>query len=135
MPTLALVAWLACLLARESGLGTGCGTGCGTGTGFNTPLQVIQSFGGIKLIEDEWAHIFVMFCRVMFCVVICNVGAARGPEDSELFLIYSVTDPVEAHVDRFRSLLFDGAVHDAGHCRVVSGQLELAGAGGPFLGV
>ncbi len=117
MPTLALVAWLACLLARESGLGTGLGTGCGTG--FNTPSQVTQSCCGIELIEDEWTHILMMFCRMMLGVVIGNVGGTGGPKNTELFLVYAIADPVEPHIDCLGPLLLDGAIHDAGRRRVV----------------
>ena len=117
---LALVAWLACLLASELGLRTGLRTG--PGTGFNTPLQVIQSCSGIKVIENEGPHKFVMLRRMVFGVVVGDVGFAGSPEDAELFLINSIADPVESHVYCLRSLLFDCAIHDAGCGRVVSGN-------------
>ena len=101
MRTLALVAWLACLLARESGLGTGPGTGCGTR--FNTPSQVTQSSSGSELIEDERMHVLVMLCRMVFGIVIGNVGGAGRPKNAKLFLIHAIADPVEPH-DTCRSL-------------------------------
>ncbi len=39
--------------------------------------------------------------------------------DIEVALIGSVADPIEAHVDCFRRLLFDGSIDDAVGCRVV----------------
>lgn len=117
---LRLLGWLACWPEnRDMGLDSGLAPGR---TGFNTPSQEIQSLIGIKLIKDERLHIFMMFGRMVLGVAICNVSASRGPQDAELFLIYSIADPVESHINSFGALLFDCAIHDACGHRVISGD-------------
>ena len=49
----------------------------------------------------------------MLAQVVSLVGGARAPVDAELVLLDAVLEPVEAHVDGFRTALFDCAVHDA----------------------
>jgi hypothetical protein len=48
--------------------------------------------------------------QVMFCVIVGDIGGTRAPIDKELALTGPVLDPVEAHIDRLRSFLLDGAV-------------------------
>ena len=48
--------------------------------------------------------------RVMFCVIVGKVGYAWLPVDKELAAAGAVADPVEAHVDGFGALLFDGVI-------------------------
>ena len=55
-------------------------------------------------------HEAVMSRQVIFCVIICQIGYAWFPVDEELAVDGAVADPVEAHVDIFGSLLFDGVI-------------------------
>ena len=48
--------------------------------------------------------------RVMFCVIVGQIGYAWLPVDEELAVAGAVADPVEAHVDGFGELLFDGVI-------------------------
>ena len=57
----------------------------------------------------------MMVNRMVLCVEVTEVCCSRGPEDMELFLVYSVLDPVESHVDGLGSDLFAGAVGN-GNC-------------------
>jgi hypothetical protein len=50
---------------------------------------------------------------MMLGEVIRQVVAAPAPVHHELTLQDSVVYPIEAHIDRFRSALFDGAVGNA----------------------
>ena len=43
----------------------------------------------------------------MFCKVIGSVGWPWTPVDLELFLGYTILDPIELHVQQFEPLLFD----------------------------
>ena len=51
--------------------------------------------------------------------VVGFVETAFFPMNKELPLAYAVANPVEAHVDGFRALLFDSVVGDAGGGTVV----------------
>jgi hypothetical protein len=53
------------------------------------------------------------FWRVVFGEVIGKVGFAGLPMDAEVALADMVADPIETHVDCFRSALFDGIIDDA----------------------
>ena len=56
----------------------------------------------------------------MFGEIVSLVEASFFPIDVELALAYTVTDPVEAHVNCLGSFLFDGVIGDAGGSAVVS---------------
>ena len=58
-----------------------------------------KSCVGIQVIV---AHETMMGGRVVFCVVVAKVGATRFPVYKELALAFTIFDPVEAHVNRFR---------------------------------
>ena len=45
---------------------------------------------------------------MVFCRVVTKVNGARGPVDMELSLVDAVSEPVEAHVNGFGSVLFYG---------------------------
>ena len=61
----------------------------------------------------------MVFGRKMLGVVVSEVLYAGFPVDVELVLVYTVTDPVESHIDGFGPSLFDGVVDDAGGAGVV----------------
>ena len=46
-----------------------------------------------------------MFCRVVFCGVICKIVLCTFPVDVELILLLSIPNPVEAHIHRLGSAL------------------------------
>ena len=48
-----------------------------------------------------------------FCKIISKVSFAWCPDNFDLVLFDSVSDPVEAHVDGFGTFLFRGVVGDA----------------------
>jgi hypothetical protein len=62
----------------------------------------------------------MMRWRMMFTVVVCQVEFPGTPIDMELALIDSVLDPVEAHVNSARLLLFDVVIGDPTSRRIVS---------------
>ncbi len=79
----------------------------------------------------------MMLGRVMLREVVAQVVAAWGPVDIKVALIGSVTDPIKAHVDSFRRLLFHGSVDDAigggvvcleGGCRLVVAHFGESGS-------
>ena len=55
----------------------------------------------------------------MLGVVVAQVSDARLTVDDELTLACEIAYPIKAHVDRFRSFLFDGVVGEAVGGRVV----------------
>ena len=55
----------------------------------------------------------------MLGVVVAKVSDAWLPVDEELTLACAIVYPIKAHVDRFRSFLFDGVVGEAVGGRVV----------------
>ena len=65
------------------------------------------------------AHENVITGRMMFCEVIGKVLGAFAPIDLELFLLDSVLNPVETHINGFGAALFDGFVGDTGSGGVV----------------
>ncbi len=58
--------------------------------------------------------------RVVFGVIVGDIGGSGAPIDQELALSGPVLDPVEAHVDRLRSFLLDGAVGETDSSGVVN---------------
>ena len=48
--------------------------------------------------------------QVMSCVIVGQIGYSRLPVDKELAAAGAGADPVEAHVDGFGALLFDGII-------------------------
>ena len=55
----------------------------------------------------------------MLGMVFDQVSDARLPVDEELTLACAIAYPIKAHVDRFRSFLFDGVIDKAVGGRVV----------------
>ena len=49
-------------------------------------------------------HALMVSGRVKFCEVVSIIVASGFPIDVELLLVYSVTDPVETHVNGFGTL-------------------------------
>ena len=56
---------------------------------------------------------------MVLCIVISFVENTFFPVDKELALAYTVSDPIEAHVNGFRSFLFDSVVGDTSGSAVV----------------
>ena len=52
--------------------------------------------------------------------VISFVGATFAPEDMELLLADTITDPIESHVNGFGTFLLDRIIGDAGCGAIVS---------------
>ena len=50
---------------------------------------------------------------MVFGVIVAEVFGSRTPVNEELFLVYSVFDPVESHVDGFGSFMFDCVIREA----------------------
>jgi hypothetical protein len=69
--------------------------------------------------EVYGANTLVVLARMMLCVVITEVGVARGPIDSEVFLSNAVAYPVKTHVHGLRATLLDRVVCDADGSGVV----------------
>ena len=55
----------------------------------------------------------------MLGVLVAHFSDARLPVDEELTLACAIAYPIKAHVDRFRSCLFDRVVGEAVGGRVV----------------
>ena len=51
-------------------------------------------------------------CKV-FCEAVTVIVGAAAPEDTELFLTLTITNPAESHVHSFGTTLFDSVVGDA----------------------
>ena len=66
----------------------------------------------------------------MLCEVVGSICDAAAPVNDELALRNAVTNPVEAHIHRFGSLLLDGVVGNAGGSAIVGddggGRLGMA---------
>ena len=56
---------------------------------------------------------------MMLGVVVTQVSDAQLPVDEDLTLACAIVYPIKAHVDLFRSFLFDGVVGEAVGVRVV----------------
>ena len=65
------------------------------------------------------AHVDVVGGRMVFCVVVGQVGCSWSPVDVELALLDPVLQPVEAHVDGLGAFLFDGVCEDTMACGIV----------------
>ena len=65
------------------------------------------------------AHVYVVVGRVVFCVVVGQVGCSRPPVDIELALLDPVLQPVESHVDGLGAFLFNGVCQDTMACGIV----------------
>ena len=88
-------------------------TGRSTDGGINTTSQkeINHSIG--KLFS--WMQVYrpygeVMSRRVIFCVIVDQTGYAWLPLDKELSAAGEVADPVDAQVDGFGALMFDGVI-------------------------
>jgi hypothetical protein len=64
-------------------------------------------------VEVYWTESLMMFWWVVFGKIICKIGFAWCSENFEVALFCSVAYPVEAHVDRSRSLLIDHVISNA----------------------
>ena len=62
----------------------------------------------------------MMFGSMVFCKVVCLVLRTWFPKNLELALIDAVSNPIESHVDGFRSLLFYIVICDSTCCGVVN---------------
>ena len=51
--------------------------------------------------------------------VVSHIGRSSPPEELELFLLYSISNPIKPHIECFGQVLFHGGVEDAGSCRVI----------------
>ena len=80
--------------------------------GINKPLQKESnhSIGELFSLQVCIQNEAVMSKRVMFCVIVGQIGYAWLPVDEELATAGAVADPVETHVDGFGALMFDGVV-------------------------
>ena len=79
----------------------------------NTPSQkeINHSIGELfSRMQVCIPHEAVMSSRVMFCVIVGKIGYDWLPVDEELAAAGAVAYPVEAHVDGFGALLFDGVI-------------------------
>ena len=56
------------------------------------------------------SHETIMGRQVVFCVLVDKVGATRFPVDKELALYFTISDPVEVHIDHLWSFLLDEIV-------------------------
>ena len=70
-----------------------------------------------------------MGCWMMFGPIISMVEFSGAPVDAEMFLAFSVTEPVEGHVHGFSVLWLDLAIDDA----FGSGVVGLKGLGWLFM--
>ena len=59
------------------------------------------------------ANQFVMSRAVVFCEIVSQINFSWGPIDLKFALGDVVSEPVEAHVDGFGSVLFGVVVEDA----------------------
>ena len=67
----------------------------------------------VALLHVSRAH-FNMMCRaMMLCKIICLISGSRLPMDSKFLFVYAIAEPVIAHINGFRSFLFEGTIHDA----------------------
>jgi hypothetical protein len=67
-----------------------------------------------------WALLNVMGGAMMFGPVVSLVCLAGMPEETELFLGFTPSEPVKSHVHCFHSLRLDVAVDDSKRGAVVS---------------
>ena len=93
--------------------------GRSTDGGVNTPTQkesnhsIGELFSWMQVCRP---HNVGMSRQVMFFVVVGQIGYAWLPVDKELAAAGAVADPVEAHVDGFGALLFDGVICKSYRC-------------------
>ena len=66
------------------------------------------------------ANKFVVSRAVVYCEIVSQICFSFGPIDLELALGNAVSEPVEAHVDGFGSVLLDGVVENTIDGAVVS---------------
>ena len=81
--------------------------------GINTPLQkeINRSIGKLFVqMQVCRPHEAVMSRRVVLCVIVGQIGYAWLSVDKELAAAGAAADPVEARVDGFGALLFDGVM-------------------------
>ena len=84
-----------------------------TDRGINTPSQkesnhsIGEFFSRMQVCRP---HEALVSRRVMFCMIVGQIGYAWFAVDEELTADGAVADPVETHVDGFGALLFDGVI-------------------------
>ena len=69
--------------------------------------------------ETDWAHELVMRGSMMFGNVVRQVSCAWAPVYMELFLVYSILNPVESHINSLGLLNLDVVVGNATSRRIV----------------
>ena len=57
---------------------------------------------------------------MMFSDVVRPIFVPRNPVNKKLALFHAISDPVESHVDRFRSLVLDGAISESNGGSVIN---------------
>ena len=62
----------------------------------------------------------VMFCRMVFCLIVTKVQLARSPVYPQLFQCLAVSQPVEPHIHRLCALGLYFVVYYPFSCRVIS---------------
>ena len=95
-------------------------------------LESTHPWRSLRLSDREvtWSLGNVVWGRIFLGEIIGIILLARVPVDEKLTLINSVPDPVEAHVNRFGSALFD-LVEGQADCHFIvglngSGRLRVA---------
>ena len=73
-----------------------------------------------RYVQIGWSHGLMMGGGVVFGEIVCPIAVAGSPKNVKMTLSYSVTDPIEAHVDGFGSFLLYGVIGNATGCAVVS---------------
>ena len=84
-----------------------------TDRGINTPSprESNHSIGELFIrMQVCRPHEAVMSRRVIFCVIVVQIGYAWLPVDKELSAAGAVAYPVKVHVNGFGALLFDGVI-------------------------
>ena len=66
----------------------------------------------LHVLYIDWSHCLMMLCGMMFGEVVCKVSGTWSPKYYELALVYTVSNPIEAHVYGFCSLDFDVVVRN-----------------------
>ena len=87
--------------------------GQNTDGGINTPLQKESNHSIGELFSQMQVcrpYESVMSSRVIFCVIVSQIGYSGLSVDKELAAAGAVADPVEVHAYGFGALLFDGVI-------------------------
>jgi hypothetical protein len=68
---------------------------------------------GLVSVERYWSEPCMVSWTVMFGEVVGEVDSTGCPEHVKLALVNAIAEPVEAHVDCLRWVLFDCGIHDS----------------------